>query len=71
MRKRAVGYNGRGRRNRLTIGHIPPVSSMAGSHRTQVNSSTPTSAASALMRHEVFFMTLMTRNGYFEFRTTD
>jgi len=70
LRKRAVGYNGPGRQNRQTIGHIPPVSSMAGSHRTQMSASTPTSAANPPMRHVVLFMTLMTRNGYFEPRTT-
>lgn len=63
LRKRAAGYNGRGRQNRLTIGPIPPVSSMAGSHRTQVTASTPASAANVLLRHENLFMTLMTRKG--------
>jgi hypothetical protein len=48
MRKRAVGYNGRGRQNRPTNGHIPPVSGMAGSHRTLLNTITPTSAANVL-----------------------
>jgi hypothetical protein len=57
MRKRAVGYNGRGRQNRPMIGHIPPVSRMAGSQRTQLNASIPTSAANALMRHGIIYDT--------------
>jgi len=57
MRKWAVGYNGHGRQNRPTIGRIPPVSSMAGSHGTPLNVNTPTSAANALMRYELLFMT--------------
>ena len=55
MKKRAVGYNGRGRQNRPTIGHIPLVSSMAGSHKTLLNATTPTSATNALMHYELLF----------------
>jgi hypothetical protein len=70
MRKRAVGYNGRGRQNRLTIGHIPPVSSMAGSHKTLLNATTPTSAANAL-RTFIYNLNDSERGFFFESRIVD
>ena len=47
LRRRAAGYNGRGRRNKPTNGHILQASSMAGSHRTLLTTHTPTSATNA------------------------
>ena len=49
LRKRVVGYNGRGRRNQPTNGHTPPVSSMAGFHRTLLNAYIPTSATTSML----------------------